>query len=45
MVPIWKKQKSEVTDEEYANFYKEKFGDYTDPARVIRQPHRGHCKL
>ena len=23
MVPIWKKQKSEVTDEEYANFYKE----------------------
>ena len=31
MVPIWKKQKSEVTDEEYANFYKEKFGDYTDP--------------
>ena len=35
MVPIWKKQKSEVTDEEYANFYKEKFGDYTDPARVI----------
>ena len=35
MIPIWKKQKSEVTDEEYANFYKEKFGDYTDPARVI----------
>ena len=35
MVPIWKKQKSEVTDEEYASFYKEKFNDYTDPARVI----------
>ncbi len=25
MVPIWKKQKSEVTDEEYASFYKDKF--------------------
>ena len=35
MVPIWKKQKSEVTDEEYNNFYKDKFGDYADPARVI----------
>ena len=35
MVPIWKKQKSEVTDEEYNEFYKNHFGDYADPARVI----------
>ncbi len=35
MVPIWKKQKSEVTDEEYNEFYKSKFHDYSDPARVI----------
>ena len=35
MVPIWKKQKSEVTDEEYGSFYKDKFNDYSDPARVI----------
>jgi molecular chaperone HtpG len=35
MVPIWKKQKSEVKDEEYNEFYKSKFHDYTDPARVI----------
>ncbi len=35
MIPIWKKQKSEVTDEEYNNFYKDKFSDYTDPIRVI----------
>ena len=35
MIPIWKKQKSEVTDEEYNSFYKDKFGDYADPARVI----------
>ena len=32
MVPIWKKQKSEVTDEEYNNFYKDKFGDFTKGA-------------
>ena len=35
MIPIWKKQKSEVTDEEYNAFYKDKFGDYADPTRVI----------
>lgn len=35
MVPLWKKSKSEVTPEEYNAFYKEKFGDYEDPARVI----------
>lgn len=31
MVPIWKKNKSELTDEDYNNYYKEHFGDYTDP--------------
>ncbi len=35
MVPLWKKSKSEVTPEEYNSFYKEKFMDYQDPARVI----------
>lgn len=35
MVPIWHKQKSEVTDEQYNQFYKEKFFDYEDPAKVI----------
>ena len=35
MVPLWKKSKSEVTPEEYNAFYKEKFMDYEDPARVI----------
>ncbi len=36
MVPIWHKPKSEVGDEEYASFYKEKFGDYQDPLKSIR---------
>ena len=35
MVPIWKKSKSEVTDEDYNRFYQDKFFDYTAPARVI----------
>lgn len=35
MVPIWRKNKSELKDEDYNNFYKEKFFDYEDPAAVI----------
>ena len=35
-IPIWQRAKSEVTDEECAEFYKEKFMDYTDPAAIIR---------
>lgn len=35
MVPIWKKKKSEITDEEYNEFYKTKFYDWNDPLKVI----------
>ena len=35
MVPLWKRNKSEVTDDDYNSFYKEKFFDFTDPAKVI----------
>lgn len=35
MVPLWRKNKSELKDEDYANFYKEKFYDYEDPAKTI----------
>ncbi len=31
MVPIWRKNKSELKDEDYNSFYKEKFFDFTDP--------------
>ena len=31
MVPIWQRPKSEVKDEEYNEFYKEKFGDWRGP--------------
>lgn len=35
MVPLWRKNKNEITKEEYNNFYKEKYYDYVDPMRVI----------
>ena len=43
MIPLWKKNKSEITDEEYNNFYKEKFYDYTDPAKVIHTSTEGQA--
>ncbi len=35
MIPIWKKKKSDVTDEEYNNFYADKFYDYEHPLKVV----------
>ena len=36
MIPIWQRSKSEVSDEDCMEFYKEKFHDMEDPAAVIR---------
>ncbi len=36
MVPIWHRKQDEVSDEEYANFYEDKFGDYTAPLHTLR---------
>ena len=41
MVPIWRKTKAEVTEDDYNQFYKEKFFDFTDPVRVIRSSTEG----
>ena len=35
MVPIWKRKKDDVTEEEYNDFYKDKFFDWVDPVKVI----------
>lgn len=35
MVPIWKKNKSELKEEDYHQFYREKFFDYAEPVKVI----------
>ncbi|MBQ3150989.1 MAG: molecular chaperone HtpG [Clostridia bacterium] len=42
MVPIWKKNKSEITPEEYKSFYMDKFFDYEDPAKVIHSKVEGN---
>ena len=41
MVPLWKRNQSEVTAEEYKAFYTEKFYDFEAPARVITQKSEG----
>ena len=35
MIPIWTKKKSDVSDDEYNNFYKSQFYDNEDPLAVI----------
>lgn len=35
MIPLWKRSKKDITDEEYHDFYKSKFNDFTDPQKVI----------
>lgn len=44
MIPIWKKDKKKVTEEEYDNFYKDKFYDYEKPLKVIHTSVEGQYK-
>ena len=41
MVPIWKKNKKDVKDEDYNNFYKDRFYDYENPIHVIKSKVEG----
>ncbi|HIS05213.1 MAG TPA: molecular chaperone HtpG [Candidatus Fimenecus stercoravium] len=41
MVPLWKKAKGEITQEEYEKFYQERFHAYDKPLRVIHQKAEG----
>lgn len=41
MVPLWRKNKSELTDADYNAFYKEKFFDYNEPLLHIHTKSEG----
>lgn len=35
MIPLWRRNKKDITDEEYNTFYRDKFFDYNEPLHVI----------
>jgi len=41
MVPLWKKNKSELKEEDYKHFYTEKFYDYTEPLKYAHVKNEG----
>ena len=43
MIPIWKKNKKDVEEADYENFYMDKFNDYDKPLKVISSSVEGMC--
>ena len=41
MVPLWRKNKNEITEEEYEEFYKSKFYDYEKPLLTVHSKTEG----
>lgn len=41
MVPLWRKNKNEITEEEYDRFYQEKFFDFEKPTKIIHSSTEG----
>ena len=41
MIPLWKRDKSEISEEEYNTFYSDKFFDYEKPMKVIHTKGEG----
>lgn len=44
-IPIWKKEKQKVKEEEYQDFYADKFYDYEKPLRTFRSVVEGKCSF
>ena len=44
MVPLWQRNKSKVKEEEYNQFYREKFGDWEEPLAVIHVAAEGQME-
>ena len=44
MVPLWKKNKNEVTADEYSEFYRNNYYDYEEPAKVIHTKMEGNVE-
>jgi molecular chaperone HtpG len=42
MTPLWRKSKADITDEDYQKFYKDKFHDWENPAKVIHMQAEGN---
>lgn len=45
MVPIWKRSASEVSEDDYKAFYRERFYDFEAPAKVITQKSEGTAEF
>ena len=43
MIPLWKKNKKDITEEEYNSFYTDKFFDYDKPLKTIHTNVEGQC--
>lgn len=43
MIPLWRKSKGEIKAEDYNEFYKNKFNDYSDPLAVIHTKTEGQA--
>ncbi len=41
MIPLWKKKKQDITEDEYNSFYIDKFSDYEKPLKVIHSTIEG----
>ena len=43
MIPLWKRNKKDVTEEDYNHFYMDKFNDFDKPLKVISTSVEGLC--